>query len=154
MKEEKYSDVIRTIKALTEDETDLIAILSTVCCELYNAFDYLNWVGFYRMVDDNTLKVGPYQGSHGCLTIDIKRGVCGKCVTENRYQLENDVASLPHHIACSSETQAELVFPIRDKSNNVLAVLDVDSVKANVFDDIDLKNIQIICDHIEMLNNV
>ncbi len=154
MKEEKYYDVIRTIKALTEDETDNIAILSTVCCELYHAFDYLNWVGFYRLVDDNTLKVGPYQGSHGCLTIDIKRGVCGKCVVENKYQLENDVASLPHHIACSSETQAELVFPLRDKSGNVYAVLDVDSVEANVFDDIDLKNIQIICDHIEKLSSI
>ena len=88
MKTTTYENAIRTIEDLVEGETDHIAVMSTVACELYQAFDYFNWVGFYRRVDPDTLKVGPYQGTHGCLTITIDRGVCGRCVREAALQLE------------------------------------------------------------------
>jgi L-methionine (R)-S-oxide reductase len=148
MKKQKYSDLLQTIEALIEGETDLIAVMSTIACELFHAFDYFNWVGFYRLVDEGTLKVGPYQGSHGCLTIDVNRGVCGKCVREKTIQIENDVASLPHHIACSSETKAEIVLPVRDRENIVKAVLDIDSIEADVFDAIDVAYLTKICEHL------
>jgi GAF domain-containing protein len=90
-KDQTYKDIIRRIEALIDGETDEIAVMATVACELYHAFDSWNWVGFYRRVDADTLKVGPYQGSHGCLEIDLSRGVCGKCAREAAVQLENDV---------------------------------------------------------------
>ena len=145
-KSEIYQSILDGIEALIDGETDLISVMSTVSCELFHAFEYWNWVGFYRMVDDRTLKVGPYQGGHGCLTIDIDRGVCGKCVREAAIQLENDVVSLPFHIACSNETKAEIVLPLIDSSGNVRSVLDVDSIKADVFDDIDIQYLSKICD--------
>ncbi len=148
MKESKYKDVVRTIESLIEDETDLISVMSTISCELYHAFDYFNWVGFYRLVDEKTLKVGPYQGTHGCLTIHIERGVCGKCVRENKIQIESDVSKLPHHIACSSETKAEIVLPVRGGSNKVRAVLDIDSTEADVFDEIDVRYLTKICEQV------
>ena len=148
MKSKRYKDIVRTIDALIEGETDLIAVMSTISCELYHAFDYLNWVGFYRMVDERTLKVGPYQGTHGCLTIDIDRGVCGKCMRENRIQMENDVTLLPHHIACSSDTRAEIVLPVIDGTGTVRAVLDIDSTEAHVFDDTDEQYLTTICEFV------
>ena len=75
-KEEKkkhYEEVLGSIKNMIEGEDDLMAVLSTISCELYHAFEHWNWVGFYRRTDPRTLKVGPYQGGHGCLTIDIDR---------------------------------------------------------------------------------
>lgn len=148
MKEKIYQDVVRTIESMVENETDLISVMSTISCELYHAFDYFTWVGFYRMIDEKTLKVGPYQGTHGCLTIDIARGVCGKCVRENEIQIENDVSKLPHHIACSSETKSEIVLPVRNAANNIKAVLDIDSTEIDVFDETDVRYLKILCEHI------
>jgi len=144
-KQEVYETVLERIEILIAEEIDLISIMSTISCELFHAFEYVNWAGFYRKVDERTLKVGPYQGSHGCLQIAIDRGVCGKCVREAAVQLENDVSSLPFHIACSSETKAEIVLPVKDTAGEVRAVLDIDSVVRDVFDEIDKEYLSKIC---------
>lgn len=138
-KEETYKKCYSNIKALTEDEHDVIAVMSTIACELFHPFDYFNWVGFYRRINKNTLKVGPYQGMHGCLTIDFNRGVCGTCATQKTIQLENDITKAKSHIACSSETKAEIVLPIVDINDRLQAVFDIDSTTLNVFDEIDVK---------------
>jgi L-methionine (R)-S-oxide reductase len=140
-----YTELLRTVEALIEGEDDLISVMSTISCELFHAFEHWNWVGFYRRVDARTLKVGPYQGGHGCLVIDIDRGVCGACAREARIQLENDVSKVPFHIACSASTQAEIVLPICDASGEVRAVLDIDSVQRDVFDETDVAALQQIC---------
>lgn len=150
-KKETYAQVLQSISAMIEGENDLIAVMSTICCELFHAFDHLNWVGFYRRVDEQTLKVGPYQGSHGCLTINIQRGVCGACVREKKIQLENDVMQANSHIACSSATKAEIVLPIIDPSGKVVAVLDIDSIELDVFDKTDIEALQKICKWIDTL---
>lgn len=119
--------------------------MSTIACELFHAFDYFNWLGFYRRIDPSTLKVGPYQGTHGCLTIDTQRGVCGACVRTAEVQIENDVSRVPHHIACSSATKAEIVIPILDATGVVMAVLDIDSKRKNVFDKTDVVHLKRLC---------
>lgn len=141
-KEKTYVEILRSTEALIDGEDDLIAVLSTVSCELFQAFEHWNWVGFYRRVDEQTLKVGPYQGGHGCLTIDINRGVCGACVREKAVQLVPDVHKVPHHIACSSETRSEIVLPVMDDSGEVVAVLDIDSTEENTFDEVDQKYLE------------
>jgi L-methionine (R)-S-oxide reductase len=143
-KEEKYIDVFQRLTALLEGEDDLISKMSTVSCEVYQEFEYFLWVGFYRRVNENLLKVGPYQGTHGCLKIPLGKGVCGKCAEENSVQVENDVTKIPHHIACSSETKSEIVLPITDESNRVIAVFDIDSVEVDSFDETDEKYLKII----------
>ena len=146
MKENMYAEVLKNIESLIEGETDMIAAMSTISCELYHAFEHFNWVGFYRLVDEKTLKVGPYQGTHGRLTIDIEKGVCGKCAREGKLQIENDVNSIPHHIACSNETKSEMVVPVKDDEYRVRAVLDIDSTETDSFDQVDRKYLNRICD--------
>ncbi len=148
MKEDIYKRALQAIESVIEGETDLISVMSTISCELYHAFDYFNWVGFYRRVDEDTLKVGPYQGTHGCVTIDINRGVCGKCVREAEILIENDVSQKPYHIACSKETRAEIVLPVLDSLGQVCAVLDIDAIQTHVFDPIDVDYLEVICDHV------
>lgn len=148
MKEDTYKKALQAIESVIEGETDLISAMSTIACELYHAFDYFNWVGFYRRVDEHTLKVGPYQGTHGCVTINIEHGVCGKCVRDREIQIENDVSQLPHHIACSGETRAEIVLPVMDRQGQVCAVLDIDATQTDVFDPIDVDYLKKICDHV------
>lgn len=126
-KREIYRQTRARIRALIAGETDEIAVLATVAAELRHSFPHFDWVGFYRVVQPGLLKIGPYQGGHGCLTIPIDRGVCGKCAREKTTQLVPDVTQLPYHIACSSTTRAEIVVPILDARGAVRAVLDIDS---------------------------
>jgi len=135
-KEKKYFELFNNIKILIEGEDDLISKMTTVSCEVYHAFDHFNWTGFYRKTGERTLKVGPYQGGHGCLVIDFGRGVCGKCAREEKIQIENDVTKLTYHIACSSETRAEIVLPVI-VNGELIAVFDIDSTEPDVFDEID-----------------
>ncbi len=148
MKEDIYIEVLKNIDSIIDGEMDLIAVMSTISCELYHAFEHYNWVGFYRLVDEKTLKVGPYQGTSGCLTIDIDKGVCGRCAREGEVQIENDVRSIPHHIACSNETESEIVLPVKDKQNKVRAVLDIDATESNSFSEVDRAYLQKICEYI------
>ena len=144
----RYEKTLLSVEKMIDGEEDLTTVLSTVSCELYHAFDHWNWVGFYRRVDERTLKVGPYQGGHGCLTIDMDRGVCGACLREKSIIIVKDVSTVNDHIACSSETKSEIVLPIIDNSGTVLAVFDLDSTEFGAFDETDKEYLSKIVDWI------
>jgi L-methionine (R)-S-oxide reductase len=141
----RYREVRAHIQGLIEGETDEIAVLATVAAELYHAFEAFDWVGFYRVTVPGLLKVGPYQGGHGCLTIPFERGVCGRCARERATQLVPDVHALPYHIACASSTRSEIVVPLLDASGAVRAVLDVDSDQPAAFDTVDQEQLEALC---------
>ena len=145
-----YDDAIERIRALTTKESDWISIMATVACELHHSFDYFDWTGFYRMINPTTLKIGPYQGTHGCLSIDISRGVCGAAARSGKSQLINDVTQIDNHIACSPLTRSEIVVPIV-KNNLVIAVLDVDSNQLSAFDHIDKERLEELCSYLASL---
>ena len=126
-------DLIARIHALCKGEEDPIAIMATVSAELFHAVDGCDWVGFYRVVEPDLLKIGPYQGGHGCLSIPFNRGVCGVAARQRAIQLVNDVDRFEGHIACSSTTKSELVIPCFNQSGHLLGVLDIDSDKLNFF---------------------
>lgn len=144
-KHARYAAVFARIKDLIEGETDEIAIMATVVCELHHAFEYYDWTGFYRVTAPGLLKVGPYQGGHGCLTIPFSRGVCGAAARTRRVQLVPDVTKVPYHIACSSTTRSEIVVPVVDAQGEVRAVLDVDSDQLAAFDETDAEWLERIC---------
>ena len=137
MNTEQYTALFRTLDALCEGETDHIALMATISCELYNSSNLFNWVGFYRSIGNDTLKIGPYQGAHGCLTIPFSRGVCGKCAREKAVQSVPDVTEAVDHIACSSSTMSELVLPIFSGVGELIAVLDIDSDTPSAFTPVD-----------------
>lgn len=122
------------IAALVAGETNAVAIMATVACELHHSFDSFHWTGFYRVVSPGVLKIGPYQGSHGCLVIPFDRGVCGRCARWRQTVIVPDVALEEDHIACSSSTRSEIVVPVFDARGSLRAVLDVDSDFPDAFD--------------------
>ena len=109
------------IRALLEGEDDWVAAMSTVACELHQGFDHFHWTGFYRTVRPGHLKVGPYQGGHGCLDIPFERGICGAAARTKATQDVPDVHARPEHIACSSSTNSEVVVPVLAPSGEVVA---------------------------------
>lgn len=140
-----YAQVRASIASLLEDESDWIAAMATVTCELHHAFEAYDWTGFYRVVAPTTLKIGPYQGGHGCLVIDFARGVCGAAARTKATQLVPDVHAFADHIACSSTTLSEIVVPVLTPDGRLLAVLDVDSNAPAAFDAIDQRELEALC---------
>lgn len=136
-KEQLYQQTRQHIRGLTTGESDEIAVMATVAAELRHAFPQFHWVGFYRVVKPGLLKVGPYQGGHGCLAIPFERGVCGRCAREKATQVVADVSQVPYHIACASTTRSEIVVPLLDARGEVRAVLDIDSDLPGAFDQVD-----------------
>ena len=122
-----YQDVSDAIRALTQGETDAVALMATVVCEVHHAHPFADWTGFYRVVAPELLKIGPYQGGHGCLVIPFARGVCGACARTGQVQNVPDVDAFPGHIACASSTRSELVLPVWNGKGRLLGVLDIDS---------------------------
>ncbi len=141
-KAEQYAWALERIRTLIAGETDEIAVMSTVVCELHHGLEHFDWTGFYRAVKPGWLKVGPYQGGHGCLAISFDRGVCGLCAREGRTQIVSDVRQVPEHIACSSSTRSEIVVPVLDAAGRLRAVLDVDSDRLSAFDETDARHLE------------
>ena len=123
----------QSIAALTEGETDVISLMATLACEIHHSDDRFHWTGFYRVTAPDLLKIGPYQGGHGCLVIPFSRGVCGAAARSGETQLVADVEAFADHIACSSTTKSELVIPVFDASKSLIAVFDIDSDLPDAF---------------------
>ena len=128
-----YPHLSRTIADLVKGEVDEVAIMATLACELHHRDDRFDWTGFYRITGPQLLKIGPYQGGHGCLTIPFGRGVCGAAARTGKVQLVPDVEAFPRHIACASSTRSELVLPVWNGAGQLIGVLDLDSDQPDAF---------------------
>ena len=132
-----YPALAARIRALTEGEEDTVALMATLACEIHHSDERFDWTGFYRVVAPGLLKIGPYQGGHGCLVIPFERGVCGAAARTGRAQIVEDVEEFEGHIACSASTRAELVLPVWNGQGVLLGVLDIDSDQPGAFDEAD-----------------
>ena len=128
-----YDELAQRIGALCAGETDPVALMATVACEVHHFDERFDWTGFYRVVAPGLLKIGPYQGGHGCLTIPFERGVCGAAARTGEVQLVDDVEAFAGHIACASSTRSELVLPVTNGAGALLGVFDIDSDRPAAF---------------------
>ncbi|SMG42917.1 GAF domain-containing protein [Paracoccus sp. J56] len=141
-----YDDLAARIRALTHGETDEVALMATLACEIHHSDDRFDWTGFYRVTEPGLLKIGPYQGGHGCLVIPFSRGVCGAAARTRQTQLVPDVDAFPGHIACASSTRSELVIPVISSGERLVGVLDIDSDQPDAFTQQDAGRLQEILD--------
>ena len=135
-KSKKYELVYSIIKSVIADEDNLIANLANTCAILKEHFDH-HWIGYY-LVDEknNSLVLGPFQGPLACTRIPYGKGVCGSSWKSGKALIVADVHEFEGHIACSAETNSEIVVPL-EKNGAILGVLDIDSVRKNDFDAMD-----------------
>jgi L-methionine (R)-S-oxide reductase len=133
-KEEQYKALLPQIKGLLEGEPDLIANLANIAGALKEQFNWL-WIGFY-IVKNDELVLGPFQGPVACTRIRKGKGVCGSSWAQAQTLIVPDVEKFPGHIACSSLSRSEIVVPLI-RNNEVVAVLDADSIDLDTFDDTD-----------------
>ena len=133
-KERAYEELLTQIDAVLDGIHDQIAEMATVSSLVHHAFGFL-WTGFYRVAAPGLLlRVGPYQGTLGCLEISYGRGVCGRAAAEQRAILVQDVNEFADHIACDARARSEIVLPVRNSRGELIAVFDVDSEAVGTFD--------------------
>lgn len=133
-KAEAYDALAAQVDSVLEGIDDPIAGMATIATLLHHGFGHL-WTGFYRVVEPGRLlRVGPYQGTLGCLDIEFGRGVCGTAAARRETVLVADVAAFPGHITCDPRSRSEIVVPVFDARGQLIAVLDVDSDRHDAFD--------------------
>jgi len=139
-----YQRLNQQLAALLDGLGDPIAAMASVACVVYEALPYASWAGFYRVVEPELLRVGPYQGGLGCLEIPFDRGVCGACARTGETIIVADVHAFEGHIACDPNARSEIVLPVRDAQGQLFAVMDVDSTEPEAFDDLDRAGLETI----------
>lgn len=136
-KADAYATLESHVEAVLAGIDDPIAGMATMSALIHHGFGHL-WTGFYRVVESGrTLRVGPYQGTLGCLDIAIGKGVCGTAASTRRTVIVDDVSQFPGHITCDARSQSEIVVPVFDRRGAVMAVLDIDSDRTAAFDEVD-----------------
>ena len=134
-KEEKYVLLEAELRALISRKDPLVSSMSNFTAAVQSHFGFL-WTGFY-LVEGKELVLGPFQGPVACTKISFDRGVCGKAWSNKKTLIVQDVHQFPGHIACSSDSNSEIVVPLLDKAGEVLGVLDIDSIDFNSFNGLD-----------------
>jgi GAF domain-containing protein len=123
--------------------------MSSIIAVLHHKMDYFFWTGFYFLKDDKLI-VGQYQGPVACQELKKNSGVCWAGINQQKAIVVTDVESFPGHIACDSRSKSEIVIPLRDKNNNIIGVLDVDSSDYKQFDEVDEQELTKILDLVHL----
>lgn len=139
-KQEVYTILVSQIEALISGESNLIANLANICSAIKMTFNPL-WIGFY-LIDNETLVLGPFQGPIACTRIKKGKGVCGTVWEKGQTIIVENVNEFDGHISCSSDSVSEIVVPLHNSKNELIGVLDMDSVTEGQFDEIDKKNLE------------
>ena len=133
--------------ALSEGEVNRTANLANLSAAMYAAFDW-HWVGFYLVdAQRDELVLGPFQGPVACTRLHHGKGVCAAAWDSKKAQVVDNVHDFPGHIACSALSISELVMPVV-VNGEVVAVLDIDSVKVSGFSQVDVDGLTAILHHL------
>ena len=134
-KAEKYELLYKQIAEVIKYESDSIALMANISAMIHQTFGFW-WTGFYRVIGEE-LVLAPFQGPMACTRIAYGKGVCGTAWQRGESIVVEDVEQFPGHIACSSLSRSEIVVPIKNKDNDIVAVLDIDSEHLATFDEVD-----------------
>ncbi len=128
------ADILAAIGAAADGDAAMTAAVQL----LKTRIPRYTWVGIY-LLDGDELVLGPFLGKPSPHTrIPLGQGICGAAATAKATIIVDDVNADPRYLACSLETQSEIVVPIlRDGvvdgvvdggvEQAVLGELDIDS---------------------------
>jgi L-methionine (R)-S-oxide reductase len=137
-----YTELRGHLDTILDGVDDEITGMATMAALIHHAFGHL-WTGFYRVVEPGQLlRVGPYQGTMGCLDIAFGRGVCGNAAAEAKTLIVPDVEKYPGHITCDARSRSEIVVPVFGRQGDLIAVLDVDSDHLDAFNTEDARGLE------------
>ena len=137
-----YEELEAQTNAVLDGIDDPVAAMATISALIHNSLGHL-WTGFYRVVEPGSLlRIGPYQGTLGCMEIEFGKGVCGAAAAESRTVIVEDVHAFPGHITCDARSRSEIVVPVFGKNKELIAVLDIDSEEPSAFGEADREGLE------------
>jgi L-methionine (R)-S-oxide reductase len=131
-----WMDAGQLIKGLQDmrDEGHLSDALLRKAVREISDDERFDWVGVYLLNDDDEeLWLHNYIGEptdHA--KIAVGEGVCGRAVAERTNQNVPDVSQEENYLACSPDTQSELVILIR-AGEDIFGQIDIDSDQKEAF---------------------
>ncbi len=143
-----YKELNIIAKTFFESDIYEITTLSNASALLNTYLDDISWVGFY-LFKDSKLILGPFQGRVACTTIELNKGVCGKCASTLETVIVPNVHEFEGHIACDSRSNSEIVLPIII-NNKLYGVLDIDSTSFNRFNETDKENLEVFINYLSI----
>jgi L-methionine (R)-S-oxide reductase len=127
-----HAGVLDRIRRETAAETTAQDVLTRTVAVLKDAIPEYTWVGIYLLEGDE-LVLGPFLGKPSPHTrIPLGQGICGAAATDKATLIVDDVNADPRYLACSIETQSEIVVPIMH-GERVLGEIDIDSDRLAAF---------------------
>ena len=149
-KQGRYDRIYKQLEGLLAKTNNHYARMSSIVAVLHHKMEYFFWTGFYFLKDEKLI-VGQYQGPVACQELKKDTGVCWAGINQQKAIIVPDVEKFPDHIACDSRSKSEIVIPLKNKSGEIIGVLDVDSNEYNQFDEIDNQELTRILDLIYTL---
>ena len=141
---DRYGRIADQLDGLYATVRDPLSRMASAVALLHAKQSHFYWTGFYRCVDEDLL-VGPYQGPLACMLLERGKGVCWATVELGSAIVVPDVHAFEGHIACDPRSKSEVVVPVRDGAGTLVAVLDVDSERADAFNETDVAGLERIC---------
>ena len=127
-----YAAIERDVRATVNEATSSREAMTAAVRTLKTRVPDYSWVGIY-LLDGAELVLGPYLGKPSPHTrIPLGRGICGAAATERSTIVVDDVNGDPRYLACSLDTQSEIVVPIM-RGADVLGEIDIDSDRRAAF---------------------
>ncbi len=140
-KAEMYAYITSLLPTVTEEADSIVSVLANSSALLNMFLKNINWVGFY-LLQDEVLKLGPFQGKPAVTRIEIGQGVCGAAALEKKTQIIDNVHECDNHIACDISSASEIVLPMM-AGEKLIGVLDIDSPQKARFDDEDKRGLEL-----------
>lgn len=122
----------KRIDIIINNSSSIDEKLLKICQLLKNEIDGFDWVGFYFQDNEQQiLNLGPYAGAATEHTkIPFGKGICGQVAVSNKTFISQDVTAEDNYLACSIDTQSEIVVPIFKNGVNI-GQIDIDSHQKN-----------------------
>jgi L-methionine (R)-S-oxide reductase len=125
--------LLAELKGVAAQATSAEKLMGIIVRRLNETVPAFNWTGFYMLDETHTLVLGPYVGAPTPHTrIPLNQGICGAAASSGQTIVVGDVRSDPRYLACSLETQSEIVAPIF-AHGKVVGELDIDSHLPDAF---------------------
>ena len=135
-KDGRYGRIYNQLCELVLKSNNTQARMATIIAVLHHKMDYFFWTGYY-LIEDGKMTVNSYQGPVACQILQKDKGVCWAAYNKKETIVVEDVCAFPDHIACDSRSKSEIVVPLRNKHNEIIGVLDVDSSEKAAFTEVD-----------------
>lgn len=135
-KQGRYERIYKQLEQLVVKSNNTQARMATIIAVLHYKMDYFFWTGYYLLVDGQ-MTVNSYQGPVACQILEKDKGVCWAAFNAQKTIIVDDVHAFPGHIACDSRSNSEIVVPLRNRDNELIGVLDIDSKEKAAFSQVD-----------------